>query len=61
MGIRKQVFYIAVCDECDAELENGEGGVLCLLTKEDAENHISYADWVKKDGKLLCDNCYASL
>lgn len=60
MGIRKKEVYIVVCDNCPTELENGEGGTLCLNNKSDAKKHIEFSGWKKKDGKIFCENCYVN-
>jgi hypothetical protein len=61
MGIRKKEFFIAVCDFCPDELQNGEGGTLCLDSKESTDEHLSHAGWTKKNGKLACENCYEEI
>jgi hypothetical protein len=61
MGIRKKEFYIVVCDECKTELQNGEGGTLCLNNSESARTHAILSDWHYNDNKLLCCNCYNNL
>jgi len=57
MGIQKKEFYIAKCDICKDELQNGEGGTLCLDTKDEVKKHLDLAGWTKKNGKIACENC----
>jgi len=57
MGIREEKFQIIECDVCKIKMENGEGGVLCLDSKQSAIEHIQHAGWIKKNGKLACENC----
>ena len=61
MGIRIKKYYVVVCDICGDSLRNGEGGILCLAAKKEAENHIGLSYWIKKNGKIICENCHNSL
>ena len=54
MGIQKRDCYIVKCDFCGYELENGEGGTLCLSSKYEASRHIPVCDRLRKNGKLAC-------
>ena len=58
MGVRKAEFFICHCDICNDILQNGEGGVLCLDTKDEVKQHLDYAGWIRKGGKLACENCF---
>lgn len=61
MGIRKIKVYIAKCDICKDELQNGEGGTLCLDTKDEAQKYLDFAGWTKKNGKIVCKNCFEEI
>jgi formylmethanofuran dehydrogenase subunit E len=61
VGIQKREFYIVKCDICGEELQNGDGGILCLDSRENANEHIPLGDWNKKNGKIACENCYEKL
>jgi len=58
MGIKKQDFFVAKCDYCGEYLQNGEGGILCCKTKGGIKDHMKFADWKKKNGKISCENCW---
>lgn len=61
MGIQKKEFYVAKCDFCKMSLENGEGGELCLSSKESVLKHIKLAGWTHKNGKMACQDCWEKL
>lgn len=61
MGIRIKKYHVVVCDICGDDLKNGDGGILCLDAKKEAEKHITLSCWIKKNGKIICENCHNSL
>lgn len=61
MGIQKRNVYIVVCDFCGEELENGDGGTMCALTKEEADKYRESCEWIKKNGKTACHNCFEEI
>ena len=61
MGIRKRTYYIIKCDKCGYEMENGEGGTLCLESKLQVHQHIFLAGWTKRNGKIACESCYEKI
>jgi len=61
MGIRRMDIYIIECDICGEELENGDGGTLCSFSKEEADKYREMSEWIKKDGKIACPNCYEEI
>jgi hypothetical protein len=61
MGIQKKEFYVVKCDFCKISLENGEGGELCLQSKESALEHMKLAMWTRKNNKTACCDCWEKL
>jgi len=61
MGIEKKEFYVIQCDFCGEEVENEEGGTLCLDSKEAAIEYITLVGWREKNGKIECEECWESL
>jgi hypothetical protein len=50
-----------LCDVCKTEMQNGEGGTLCLESRQSVKEHIEYAGWMQKNGKLACENCMEAI
>jgi len=62
MGIRKQTWFIAICDICKYEFENGDGGTQGFNTKAEAKSTvIEDCDWIIKNGKLTCPWCVENI
>lgn len=55
MAVREQLFYIAVCDICGAELDEAGGVWLWDTTRRLALDQVAeYPDWTEVEGGLVC-------
>ena len=58
MGIKKETWFIAVCDICGYKFEDGGEGIRGFNTKKSArEVIVGDCGWIIKYGKLICPWC----
>ena len=56
MAIIKKEMYLAECDNCGANFDDGD--YLCAFeSEEQAERYVGGCGWCQEGGKLYCDEC----
>ena len=56
MGVKREPFYYAQCDECQKIFGNSECDDL-FKTKEELLDAIEF-EWIKEGRKVYCSECY---